>query len=454
MEKISLPTRTVATGTAVVVGLTVLVILLMLGWVGLILYYDVAAPWSMARFRAVVVTGQPIREFRDGEVEREWTLFQEGGRQHALRAFAERAFLIDTWNPEMRYLYARALWREYNSPADASGRTTGGFLHDELPDHVVAYLRMAAVRDPTNCFYRSTLASVLRTTGTKNPEVKPDIRRLLLYYPSQDTYGLIRTAEMLAAEGKPEDKRQVLDDYSRALSFVSTEITSGLVDTTANEPGLTVFPALGPRLVSRAVTGMLRDVGSYDLWSPGLPEYPEVRWLVAYELRTRGMNAEADKEYAKVVELVRRRLASEQGVSVLRVVFEILCPLERPNYADRFLMNRELGLAANVLRGTGRPEEATEMLRVQVSRASTNVAARLALGELLLERAALLRTAARDYRDKGETAKAMEAEGKAEQMYKEVDQQVSAILDRQPLLSEALNLRSRIPKRTPEGAAP
>jgi len=452
MEKISLPARTVATGTLVAALVTVLVTVLVLGWVGLILYYDVAAPRTMERFRAVVMTGQSVLEIREGEVGEEWTLFQEGGRQHALRPLAERALTMDPWNPEMRYLFARALWREYNVPVTSGDRTAGGFRRDELPDYVISYLRMAALRDPTNCFYRSTLAGVLRAIETRKVEVKPEIRRLLVCYPPQDTYALIRAGEMLAEEGA--DKRLVLADYCRGLSFISTEITSGLVDTSVREPGVTIFPPLAPRLVNRAVTDLLRDIGTYDVWAAGLPDYPEARGMVAGELRTRGLIADAEKEYAKVVESVQRRLLLERGVSALRMTFEVLCPLERPHYTDRFLMNREIGLAAGILRAKGLLEEATEMFRVAVRRTPTNILTRLALGDILLERADALRKTAQDFRGTGDTAKAAETESKARQMYDEVDAQVSAILDREPLLSEALNLRSRIPKPTPGGAAP
>jgi hypothetical protein len=452
MEQIRLPKRVVATRTTVVVGMTVLATVLVLGWVGLILYRDVAARVNMTDFRTVVATGQPVREFRNAELQVEWTLFQEGGRRRSLRPYAERALGMDSWDGAMRYVYAQALWREYNLPEGGPGRTPGGLLREELPGLVITYLRIAIVRDPTNCFYRSTLAGVLRTTGAQNAEAKSEVVRLLLRYPPQDTYGLIRTAEMLAAEGG--DKGQVRADYCRGLSFVSAEMTSGLVDTSATESAATGFSPLGPRLVSRAVTGLMRDIGPYDDWVGTLPDAPEARWLIAGELRSRGMNVEAEKEYAKVVELVKGRLALQGTQSVFRMVLELLCPLGNAGGADRFVMNREIGTAATILRTMSRPDEAMELLRVEISRAPADIGARLALGGLLMERAAVWKAAARDFTEKRDAAQAAEADNKAEEMYQEADKQASAILDRQPLSSEALALRARIPRRAPEGTTP
>jgi hypothetical protein len=438
--------RTVATGTVAAAGVSAALTVLLLGWVGLILYYDVAAPQTFADFRTVVATGQPVRKIQNAEVQAEWTLFQEGGRQHALRPSAERAMGMDPWAGQMRYLYARALWQEYNLPAGGSGRTPGGFVRDELPGLAITYLRMAILRDPSNCFYRSTLAGVLRATETQNAGAKSEVLRLLLSYPPQDTGGLIWTAETLAAEGG--EKGQVRAEYCRGLSFVSTETLSGLMDAMVTGSGGPTYPPLGPRLVSRAVGGLLKDVGPYDDWAGTLPNDPESRWMVAGEFRNRSMNAEADKEYAKVPELVKGRLAVERPHSAFGMLWELLFP---PGGPDRYVTNREILSAVEVLRTTGHPEEATALLEVEISRSPADVAGRLALGDLLLERATALKAAARDFTDKQDAAKAAEADNKAEEMYQEVDQQVSAILDRQPLSNEALALRARIPKRTPEG---
>jgi predicted glycoside hydrolase/deacetylase ChbG (UPF0249 family) len=117
-------------------------------------------------------------------------------------------------------------------------------------------------------------------------------------------------------------------------------------------------------------------------------------------------------------------------------------------------MNREIGTAATILRTMSRPDEAMELLRVEISRAPADIGARLALGVLLMERAAVWKAAARDFTEKRDAAQAAEADNKAEEMYQEADKQASAILDRQPLSSEALALRARIPRRAPEGTTP
>ncbi len=444
MEKVSLPTRTVSRGLVVVIPLAVVVVVAMLGWIAAAVYYDLASRYYMQDFRTVVITGRPIREFREGELEAEYTLFEEGGRKHALVHKAVAAFEeMDPWHPEMRYIFARALWREYNGGVGTLGKTPGGFVHDQLPGQVLNWLRQAIRCEPTNRFYRATLIGVLKRVG--GAEAKAEIGRLLSFYPPQNAHGQIRTAEMLVEAGAP--KPRILAHYRRALELVSAEITSGLLDVTRTGPKKRT-------LVARAVDGMLKDVGSYETWASQLPDYPETHWVVAGELNNLGKKAEANKELARVVDAVNRRLDVQSHVPMRQLVIGMLCPFVRPDYTNGFLVNREIGYAAAVHKANGRPDEAMRMYRIQIARRPTNISGRLALGEMLLERARTLRLQARDHRDRGETQKAGEIDAKAEAVYDEVDEQVSAILAQRPRDEAALALRERIPKRVPGTPTP
>ncbi|KPL04945.1 MAG: hypothetical protein AMK75_00165 [Planctomycetes bacterium SM23_65] len=435
----------------VVIPAAVVAVAVMLGWVATVVYYDLANRYYMRDFRTVVITGQPIREYREGEVEAEYTLFEEGGRKHALVHRAVQGFeKMDRWHPEMRYVFARALWREYNGPAGRLGKTPGGFVQKDLPKQVIDWLRQAIAAEPTNCFYRATLIGVLKRVGA--PESQTEISRLLSFYPPQNAYGQIRTAEMLLEGGAP--KSRMLAHYRRALELVSTEFTSGLLDTSGTEPGRETFPPLGPLLVQRAVDGMLKDVGGYESWASQLPDYPEVHWMVGGYLSVRGMKAESGKELVRVVDAVNRRLDVQRRVSLPQLLTEMFCPLVRPDWTHRFLLNREIGYAAAVQRANRRPEEAMTLYRIQISRRPTDIPARLALTEMLLERARVLKLQARDHRDRGETQKAGEVDAKAEAMYDEADEQVSAILAQKPRDENALKLREGMPKRVPQPLTP
>ncbi|HUW56966.1 MAG TPA: hypothetical protein VMZ92_10040 [Planctomycetota bacterium] len=450
MEKISLPTRTISRRGLVVVPVALSGIFVMLAWIAVVLNYHLAG-WYMKDFRSVVLTGRNIVELREGEVEAEYTLFEAGGKRHALAPDAVLAFeRLDRWHPEMRYLFARALWREYNGRVSAEGITAGAFVQKDLPAQVVTWLHSAVRGEPTNRFYRATLAGVLERTG--GVEAKEEVDRLLTFYPPQNSYGQIRTAEMLVERNAP--KRVILTHYCRALELVSTEMTSGLLDTSQAEGGVTARPALGPTLVARAVSGMLTHVGTYESWAPAVPDYPETHWLLGRHLAARGMAAEADMEYDKVVTSVTRRLDVQGRVSTVRSVFEMLFPVSRPDYTNRFLMDREIGFAAEVLRAKNRLDEAVALRRTQIARMPREINARVALGEMLLGRAAAMRTEARDLRDRGEVQKAAEADAKADDLCAEVDRQVSEILAQEPRQAAALSLRARIPGRTPVTPTP
>ena len=424
MERIGLPSRTVGKEGVVVIPVAVAVVAVMLAWVTTVVYYDLAGRYYMRDFRTVVITDIPfIRKFREGEVEARYTLFEEGGRKRALAPLAVKAFeQMDRWHPEMRYIYARALWREYRE--GTSKKTPGGFVREDIPGPVINWLREAIRCEPTNRFYRATLAGVLNRVG--GPEAKAEIGRLLSFYPPGNAHGQIRTAEMLvelAGGGAP--KGRIRTHYCRALELVSTEITSGLLKVTRTGPKKGT-------LVELAVGGLLRDVGSYESWASQIPDYPETHWVVARQLSRLGKKAEADKELARVVDAVNRRLDVQSGVSMRQLVAEMFCPFVRPDWTDRFLMNREIGYAAAVQRANRRPDEAMTLYRVQISRRPTNIVARRALAETLLARARVLQL----------QAGAIDA--KVEAMYDEADEQVSAILAQKPRDEDALELRGQI----------
>jgi len=463
MERISLPTRTVATRGVVVIPVTLAAILLVLGWMAnlvLVTTVNIASEYYMSGdrrviraggFRTVVITGRNIQVIKDGEVKTEWTLFVEGGKRRALKPYAEKAYKMDAWDPEKRYIFARAYWREHNGQFDGDGRSPGGFTRDELSGLALLHLTAAIRRDPANAFYRATLAGVLGSLPSAS-EHAGDIETLLQFYPPQNAYGQIRTAQMIAERGG--DKQRQLKHYARALELVSSDVQAGLVDTRGVEPGVTSFPSLGFTLVAQVVGGLVDDNSDYASWAGSVPDHPETHWLVGRELQTRRLIPEADREHAKVVATVQRRLEAQKRVSAGQFLFETLCPLTRPDLTDRFLSTEEIGHAASLLGRAGQFEEAMAMRRTQIARTPTDVNARLALGELLLERAAALTSDARGFRDRDEPEKAREAEEKARKMYEEVDEQAAEILRQKPRLPAALDLRRRLPSRPGETPAP
>jgi hypothetical protein len=448
MERISLPSRTVATRTIVIVAVVSVVIVLMLAWVAEALYLRAAHTNYMHDFREVVMTRRNLQTYSGDELGSEWTLFQEGGKQHALRSKAEQAFRrMDFWSADMRYVFARGAWREHNATGTAE---RSAVTADQLQGLADEGLRGAIRNDPMNRFYRQTYAELL--IAFKNPALQGEIDRLVALYPPQDAYGEIRAAELLN-EVPGVDKRQVRDHYCRALELVSTEYQAGLVDMNAVEAGAALPQALGPAYAERAVDGLLKT-GDYATWGASLGDFPDVHWVVGLILRSRNNNADADKEFQAVVDSCNRRLAEQRKVSKLRSLVEILLPLPRSGHINRFLMNREIGEAASVLRSTNRPDEAIDLYRIQVARMPGNVRARLDLGETLVEQAVALAAKARNYRDAGDVAKSDEANARVKAMYQEVDEQASAVLQQDPLSADALALRARVPGRGGELPTP
>ena len=516
MEKISLPTRTVSAHRTVVTVVTSVLVLLMLGWTWKVLSPVIAEQVYMKDFRQVLVTGRNVVDISDGQVSSEKTLFERGGLKIPTAGDAMKAFTeYETWDAEMPYLYARALWREYIGPADNLGLTRSRLRKESLPGEVALRLRTAIRRDPSNRFYRATLAGVLSRSAGGHPELETELNDLLALYSPQNAYGQIRTADWLR-ERKPVDRERVLQHYGRALGLVSADLNSGRIymkrdfvtpPPRLDMPGLPSAPEyrykasglLWDYLVKRAMEGIIEVAGieNYARWAAVIPDEPQTHWVVARYLaavrdRARSdasladatqrplLNARVDRydraaraEYKRLIDLVKHRLDVQAGISTMGYLWSILSPLSEV-HRDRFLLGREIGYAAAVLRDAGDLDGAAELFRKYTAREPSNIAPRMALAKLLVARgltltdeaatlaanAASRRTRATEAKGQDRivdaerleaearklTAEAEEVKNRAAPYFEEADEQLSAVLRQKPRLAEALAERARISK--------
>lgn len=444
MEKISLPTRTVAARKAVVIPLAMVVVLLMLGWMFRLCRLGAADSHYSRGFRYVVLTSRTIKQQVEGELVREETLFLDDGVvRHALAPGAKKAFTeLDTWNAELPYLYARALWREYSGKIEG-GYTRSGLEKNAIPPEVAMYLQLAMQRDPTNRFYRATYAGVLTQVPNPTPEMRRQIEELLIYYPPRNAYGQIRTADRLLAIYGDVHKTRAIDHYCESLRLVSADLGSGLklrerrlVTPRAPEgkptpPPRVILRTIGPlaqTLRDRALETILKTVGvdAYNDWSRRIPDEPEARWLVARHFKllrlemqrkaneprttedaARALRAYAakckvisEREFQNLVRIVNRRIEFQKNISARRWIYDMLVPSASVDFTDRFLKGREIGYAARYLENVGTDLEkagdvekahkirdrACDLYREQIARRPTEITPRVNLASLLVLR--------------------------------------------------------------------
>jgi hypothetical protein len=437
MERISLPTRTVARKGAVVIPVTLGMMLLMLLGVWRIVRIDMAQRVHMRDFRRVFRNYQPIPDRG-----RMLTLFARGGLREPQNRNAIYAFnTVDRWEAGMCYLYARALWREYTGPEGEPGYTMSRLEKSTLPGQVTTWLRVACRRDPTNRFYRATLAGVLMRQEqmasaravAAPPAVTAEIDRLLEVYPPLNAYGQVRTAERLV-ERRASDRARILAHFGSGVNLASPEVASGLVrferrlrmpEARPDLPGpaprptveIEITSPLGTYLVARALEDIiaLEGLDRYPSWRSVIGPDPESHWLASAYFRSqrdlhlkqaeeafarrrmveeRQERAEAGRwatpaqaEADRVVEVVRQRLKAQAEVSRWRAAWEMACPLSRPEARDRLLLNREIGYAAWVLRDQNDLKGARELYEIEIARRPRAVGPRMALAAMLIDQA-------------------------------------------------------------------
>jgi tetratricopeptide (TPR) repeat protein len=445
MERISLPRRTVAVRPVFIVLIVAVFVASVLAVAGYASYLDFVRWYDMAGFRQVVLTGSPIVEATEDRVTRVWTLFEEGTERQSLGTWAGAAVQGDPFSADMRYVFARGLWREHNRLEALKGE--GKQQSERRANDARVFVERAMNLDPCNCFYAMTMVGILnsrRGTGADVDDApRHQVAQLLMLYPPQDTFGQILVAEYMLDLGM--DKTRIRKHYSRALQLISTEVTSGLVDATRAEPGVATLPALGNLYVSRIVDRLNASFGKYEDWADVVPDRPEAHWLVAGYLDSKGLADEAARERRKLVDSVVARLAKEQTVSAARRVFEIVWPFAKSSYADpdRMLMNREIFDAAIALDRMKQPDESAKMFETLLARDPRFWAARMAYAELCVNRGL-------DFRRQSETADAVlagELRRRADESFRKADDQLSSVLDWNPRSQEALDLRGRIPKQ-------
>ena len=239
MERISLPTRTVTTRGWVAVTVAAAVILLTVLWTAHVLVVGFVAPYMFRDFRRVVVTGDDIVRAPRGEPE-VWTLFVEQGRMHSLEPAAQKAcFGLDLWNGSMRYLYAQAVWRDYNA-TPTTERAPSGRSREALPGETRALLEGAIRCEPMNLFYRQTLLEldIVASPPVAGPE---ELKLQVEEYAPQDAWGQLRAAECLV-KLRDDNKSRILSHYLRSLELVPSVFTSGLLD-----PRVPAWSSASPR---------------------------------------------------------------------------------------------------------------------------------------------------------------------------------------------------------------
>ena len=502
MEKISLSQREIG-GRGVLAWVSVGTVgLLMVLFIMVSVRHSVADWYYMRQFkRLVICPGSGISRRRDGEIIETWSLFTQEGITQSLKPYVKRALVLDGWDGEKRYLYARARWHQYRELLTAqkrkaeglteegleerdrlrllameTERTPDGVPREELPQRTVSLLRRAIHRDPMNRCYRMTLADVIETqdkTGTLARAIDQSRRK----YPVHTAYGQIRLAEFLA--GSPGSDQDVQRHYREALGLLSTDnsvqfITYARTSTGAIAP-MTVGEETGnvrtvrktervvDYLADRMVKGMSGPggIGNYDKWASIIPDYAESHWLVAEHLSRSMMDSQANKEYEKVVEIARRKLDRRQKRSSLGLFFEIMCPLTRPDIESASVLKAtEIGLAGQALEKLKRPDEALRMFRKQIELTPRDIDPRLAANRLLIDIVnktikRLLDVVSKvkeleGQRDRGEKVEKMERRKKDELMEalekvdpigEELNENVAEVLKAKPYTNEALRQR-------------
>ncbi len=445
MERISLPVRTVTTRGWVAVPVAAAVILLTLLWMGHALAAGLFAPYLFGDFQAVVLTGEDISRPRASGEPEIWTLFVEAGRMHALEPAAKQAlYQLDSWNGEMQYVFAQAVWRDYNAP-ETSGRAPSGRLRDSLPPQVRVLLLSAIRCEPMNAFYRQTLLGLDVKTGAAETR-RAELVRAADEWAPQNSWGQLRAADYLIGLG--DNRSRALPHYLRALDLMSGDIMAGLTDPLVKPSEGVPAEGLAPLVVRRVLDGLFANVGDYDLWTRSqdfADLSPEVHYLLWRRLRAMNKAEEARKESETVVSAVEERLRVEQGVSTLQAFLEIVNPLMQPNYSKRFLTGFEIAHAAEVLRQSGRPEDAIRLYRTEISRMPGSERARLDLVAALIEAAEALSKKAQESRDNNDKAQADKLELEARARYDEAEKQVVIVQEMNPQSNEAILLRGRLP---------
>ena len=505
MEKISLPTRTVSKRYAVVLSVTIIVTVLMVLWMADVVYLDTARRYYIRDFRTIVLTQRNIEKREEGERVQTRTLFVEGGFSVQMRPLALKACeKVDTWDPEMPYLYARALWREYVSKGFGPELTESGLIRRELRPRILLWLQRAIARDPTNRFYRATLAGVLTHLGKDDPGRGREIVSLLQIFPPKNAYGQMRTAERLVARDDKLFAEHALARYGRAMQLVSADLQSKMRLTQRKwvlDPGpklqnLDLGP-LAEYLVTRVVDGILRlrSIQDYRTWAGIIGDQPETHWLMANRLaalrdeavaeaealrrrpgyatqqRAAALKAKqfddaAQSEYQRVVDLVKEKLAAQDKVSRKQYLYELLWPLGNPDHASRFLFSSEMGYAAKVLDRRARDLVSLAARQTALGKAERDAgnAARAkvfldgagqnaAQAQKLFEEEADLyriqiRHRPREIRPRLDLATLLIEQG--ESFFEEADEQLSAVFYLEPMHPEALTLRGRIVKAMSE----
>ncbi|HUV39895.1 MAG TPA: hypothetical protein VMY39_09795, partial [Planctomycetota bacterium] len=449
-------------------------------------------------FREIVLTHRNIQKFEEGMLAEERTLFREGGFAKETSRDALRAQEIDTWNPEMPYLYARGLWREYVSKGAGPGLTEGGLTRSELPIRIAAWLVRAIRLDPTNRFLRATLAGVLTEFEKQNPEYSREIVRLLTVFPPRSAYGQIRTAERLVSRDETFYGELALRHYGEALDLAVTDLQMELRRTrfqwvSEPRPRITSVDAgpLAESLVQRTTDGILRlaRLADYAAWSAYLPVRPAGRWLLGnrlvelrdaaaaeadafrrrpgYATQTRDaetragqLDAAARKEYQYVLDRVRYLLSAAEAVTPVRRVWDNMCPLVRVDPVERLLLASEIGYAARILDRRAR-ELMTQAERDTTLGQAERNAGNVQRAKVYLDRAARGTAQARQHFDEEadlyrtqirrrprEIQPRLDLAGLlielGETHFDEANEQLSAVLSLEPMHAGALALRARI----------
>jgi hypothetical protein len=469
MERISLPTRTITTRGAIAIPVgAALGVVLLLWAAGVVALWAPRGVW-LKEFRQVLYTRTDIVRTMQGKVVSRKSLFGgSGGTVTALEPKALRATEADSWDGASRYDYARAWWRRSNEAtseaarekAEAARRQNEGATDlaeaalkrseaakkrsDDCARTALSYMEAAVRCEPMNAFYRQTYAEAL-ASPINAAKSRDDVPKLLADAP-QDAWGQMRAAEILAS--RSGDPAVVRKHNLRALEIVSSDITSGLRFRAEEEDPNNANPSpLGPMIAKRVIGNLLKQ-GPYRTWGLA-PDFaalpPEAHALAAAALSDLAQVKEAEQERDAIVAAVRERLAVQGQVSTRRTLYEILNPFARPDYTKRFLMGREITMAASVLRGKGQADEAFKILRELVKRAPTDASARVDLATALIEQAQALAREAVALRDAKNDAQALDRQTKANALYAEAREQVSALELIDPDSKAVVDLRAKLP---------